>query len=73
MDPFFGIDTGNYFYKELMAKIVPPSFTIYDSYIYDTSNALATYIMSNRNVNLQQALARGIEELKSRVNNVTVK
>jgi multiple sugar transport system substrate-binding protein len=67
MDPFFGVDTGNYFYKELMSKIVPPTFTIYDSYIYDTSNSLAAYIMSNRNVTLQQALARGIEELKSRV------
>jgi multiple sugar transport system substrate-binding protein len=67
MDPFFGMDTGNYFYKELMPKVVPPTFTAYDNYLAEVSNAVAAYVMSDRNVTLQQALARGIEEMKSRV------
>ena len=69
VDPFFdGIDTGNFFYLDLMPNMVPPSFTLYDNIMEETSNALADFIMANRNVNLQQALARGIEELRSRVN-----
>lgn len=68
MDPFFGIDTGNYFYLDLMPKVVPPSFTAYDGYLADATGAVASYVMADRNVTLQQALAKGIEELKSRVN-----
>jgi multiple sugar transport system substrate-binding protein len=67
VDPFFGIDTGNYFYKELMPKVVPPTFTLYDNYLAETSNAVAAYVMADKSVTLQQALAKGIEELKSRV------
>jgi multiple sugar transport system substrate-binding protein len=68
VDPYFGVDTGNYFYKELMPKVVPPTFTAYDNYLAETSNAVAAYVMSDKNVTLQQALAKGVEEMKSRVN-----
>jgi multiple sugar transport system substrate-binding protein len=68
VDPYFGgVDTGAYFYKELMPKVVPPEFTPYDAYMNEVDNALAAYIMADRTVTLQQALAKGIEELKSRV------
>jgi multiple sugar transport system substrate-binding protein len=67
VDPFFGIDIGSYFYKDLMSKIVPPTFTIHDHYLEEASNAVASYVMADRNVTLQQALAKGIEELKTRV------
>jgi multiple sugar transport system substrate-binding protein len=67
VDPYFGIDTGNYFYKELMPKVVPPTFTPYENYLAETINAVAAYVMSDRSVTLQQALAKGIEEMKNRV------
>jgi multiple sugar transport system substrate-binding protein len=68
MDPFFGMDTGNYFYVDLMPKVVPPTFSLYDNYLGQVSNALATYVMGDRSVTLEQAIAKGIEEMKSRVN-----
>jgi multiple sugar transport system substrate-binding protein len=67
-DPYFnGMDTGSFLYKELMPKVVPPTFSPYDIYLSQTYTTVSDYIMSNRNVTLQQALAKGIEELKSRV------
>jgi multiple sugar transport system substrate-binding protein len=72
-DPFFGVDTGNFFYKELMPNVIPPNFTAYDQYLAETNAAVAAFIMGNKNVTLQQALAKGIEELKTRVPNVIVK
>jgi multiple sugar transport system substrate-binding protein len=68
VDPFFGIDTGNYFYVDLMPKVVPPTFSPYDSYLAEASNAVADYVMGDRSVTLEQAIAKGIEEMKSRVN-----
>jgi multiple sugar transport system substrate-binding protein len=68
VDPFFGVDTGNYFYIDLMPKVVPPTFSPYDNYLAEASNAVATYVMGDRSVTLEQAIAKGIEEMKSRVN-----
>jgi multiple sugar transport system substrate-binding protein len=67
-DPFFGMDTGNYFYVDLMPKVVPPTFSPYDNYAAEASNAVAAYVMGDRSVTLEQAIAKGIEEMKSRVN-----
>jgi multiple sugar transport system substrate-binding protein len=68
VDPFFGMDTGNYFYVDLMPKVVPPTFSPYDNYLVEASNAVANYVMGDRSVTLEQAIAKGIEEMKSRVN-----
>jgi multiple sugar transport system substrate-binding protein len=73
MDPYFGIDTGEYFYRDLAPQVVPPEFTPYDNYLAETNNAVAAYIMADKSVTLQQALAKGIEELKSRVPDAKVK
>ena len=67
-DPYFGIDMGVYFYKELMPMVTPRSINIYDNYIDAAAGTAVNYIMSNRGVTLQQALDKAIEELRSRVN-----
>jgi multiple sugar transport system substrate-binding protein len=67
LDPFFGIDTGDYFYKDLVPRMAPPEFTAYDNYLMETNNAVAAYIMGNKSVTLMQALAKGVEEMKSRI------
>ena len=73
VDPFFGMDTGKFFYEELMPNVIPPTFTAYEQYLAETNAAVAAYVMGNKNVTLDQALAKGIEELKTRVPNITVK
>ena len=72
-DPYFGIDTGSYFFLELMPTIVPPTFSIYDGFFEQTSHAVANFVMADRSVTTQQALAMGIEELQSRVDDRQVK
>jgi multiple sugar transport system substrate-binding protein len=71
-DPYFGVDTGEYFYQDLAPQVVPPEFTAYDNYLAETNNAIAAYIMGNKSVTLQQALAKGVEEMKSRITTGTV-
>lgn len=67
LDPFFGFDTGNYFMLDLVPKVASFTFTRYDQYFVDAISNVGIYVMSNRSVTLQQALANGIEEMRSRV------
>jgi multiple sugar transport system substrate-binding protein len=66
-DPYFGVDTGEYFYQDLAPQVVPPEFTAYDNYLAETNNAVVAYIMGNKSVTLQQALDKGVEEMRTRI------
>lgn len=67
-DPYFGIDMGVFFIKDIMPMVTPRSISIYDTYIQAAAEQAINYILANRGVTLQQALDITLEEMRSRVN-----
>ena len=65
MYPFLGFDIRLFFYRDIMAKMAPSSLTSYDIYLYETGNAVAAYIVSDKSVTAQQALVFKVQELST--------
>lgn len=74
VDPIFNNqDTGNLLYNEIVPNMTAAPISSYDSAVTDVNSLIAQSIMSDPSITAEQATAKGVEELKNKLPDATIK